>query len=108
MLLPSFTGREGFTEAAPKILVDHSWIYGPLQPVWDSFARLSRGRNYSGMGSPLPLTYRDIVDEVARCPWPHKGQLERWLIALDDEFLSLMAKKAETQDVKAGTGRSSF
>lgn len=50
------------------------------------------------MGSPLPISYRDMVDEVERCAWPVKSQVEGWLTALDDEFLALAAKKEASVD----------
>lgn len=77
-----------------------SWLYGPLVPVWNSFQRLSRGRPYTGMGHPLPIPYRDIADELRRCSWPYKTQLERWLLLLDSEFLELANEKAEEVPIK--------
>lgn len=87
----------GFSEEASATLTEWSWVYAPLIPVWGSFQRLSRGRPYSGMGQPMPIPYRDLADELQRCSWPHKAQLERWLIAMDDEFLELAAKQSETK-----------
>lgn len=45
------------------------------------------------MGSALPISYRDMADEIQRCPWPDKGQLEKWLIAMDDVVLEASSKK---------------
>lgn len=86
---------EGFTPEAPDVLLNQSWVYAPLLPVWASFQRLSRGRQFSSMGFPMPITYRDMLDECSRCPWPDKTQLEKWLTALDDEFLDLAQKQVE-------------
>lgn len=93
--------EEGFTDDAPETLLKHSWIYPALIPVWVSFQRLSRGRPYSMMGGALPIPYRDLADELQRCPWPDKEQLERWLIALDDTLLEHAAKQQEMDDGRA-------
>ena len=94
MRLRKFVTDEGFTDQAPETLVNNSWVYPPLQTVLASFRRLSRGRSFGQMGHPFPITYRDIADELQRCPWPHKTQLEKWLTAMDDEFLDIAAKAA--------------
>lgn len=48
------------------------------------------------MGHPLPISYRDIVTELDRCPWPNKEQLEQWLTAMDDAYIDVVDKKKGT------------
>mgnify|MGYP003385774746 CR=1 FL=1 len=102
MKLKKYVTEDGLTDEAPRVLTEQSWIYAPLIPVWVSFNKLSRGRPYSAMGFPMPIPYRDMADELTRCSWPHKRQLERWLMALDDEFLALASKQSETSSGAVG------
>lgn len=47
------------------------------------------------MGYPFPISYRDLMDEIQRCPWPNKRELEDWLVSMDDEFLEMAQKQAK-------------
>lgn len=64
----------------------------PLPPlaahVWGYFTDLARCRNYAGMGSPLPISYRDIeawgrVTGNTLAPWELRAVLQ-----LDAAFLT--------------------
>jgi hypothetical protein len=46
-------------------------------------------------GAPLPIKYRDMRDEIDRCPWEDKEEAEMLLAMLDDEFLQLAALKVK-------------
>lgn len=58
--------------------------------------RLSRGRPCTALGSPLPIPYRDLRDELQACSWPDKAQAERWITALDDEFMRLAERQTKS------------
>lgn len=62
--------------------------------MWNAFCRLSRGRAFlSNTGQPLPLTYRDIRDEVERTDWPDKMQAEEVIAEMDSVYLEIASKK---------------
>lgn len=81
-------------ERTPRVIWDGCFLYPDAVPIWLSFQRLCRGRNYAQTGHPLPLKYRDIRDEAARhaCRLDVE-QLEVLLEALDDIVLAFAAKQ---------------
>lgn len=86
-MLKITAGVKGWRKGAPSAVTEGCFLFPPLVPVYQSFCRLSRGRGYLATGGLLPVSYRDLRDEVAECPWPNRAQTEAWLVALDDAFL---------------------
>lgn len=69
-------------------MLDGCFLLPPLYGIWKSFQRLSRGRDYSSMGPPMPLKYRDIRDEAERCICELPPlTIETLLTTLDDALL---------------------
>lgn len=99
----AFIREDGWAEKTPDVILDGCALYPGLIPVWRAFVRLSKGRDHSMMGLPLPIKYRDMSDEVQRCAWPDKEELEELLRAMDDEFLELANEHAKrTMNQKNG------
>lgn len=85
-------------ERVPPEVREGFYVLPGALPVWRAFKRLSRGRPISFMGAPLPLAYRDIRDEAARCTCELNSHVvEDILTELDDLFLELCAANADIQ-----------
>lgn len=85
----------------PSSIMDGALILPALLPIWNGFAILSRGRDNTSMGVPMPLKFRDIRDIIERMEWDDDSEAERLIAALDEEFLSAayerIARQRETE-----------
>jgi hypothetical protein len=63
------------------------------------FARLHRGRDYTGMGDALPLKFRDIRDAADRCICDlPKPAIENLFEAMDDTLLDWRERNGRRVD----------
>lgn len=86
-------------ESVPAEVYDGFFVLPGAMPVWRSFRRLSRGRPIAAFGAPLPIAYRDIRDEAARCACDiNPDVIEDILTTLDDLFLELCAANDNKRD----------
>jgi hypothetical protein len=85
-----FTEDDGsWHPRTPLELRDGATLWFGCVPIWNAFNRLSRGRDYTSMGGPLPIKYRDLMDEVRRIKWRDDEEAESLIVAIDDVFLSI-------------------
>lgn len=87
-----FLTDDGWKANAPDEITEGYAIYPGLVPIWESFIALGEGRDFSQMGTPLPIKYRDLRDEAERCEWPFKDETEKLIRMLDREYLAAAAK----------------
>ena len=93
----------GWRDKTPAVVRDGFFILPPAMPVWQMFCRLSRGRNYTMHGAPLPLAYADVWNASERCKCELPADvLESLFIELDDILLSLAAKTNEHNQHSGG------
>jgi hypothetical protein len=82
--------QDGWKKGTPEIIREGIAVMPGLNPIVRSFNRLSRGRDYTMMGSPLPTKYRDMRDEIERLKWGDDDEAEFLLTRMDDEFMALV------------------
>lgn len=71
------------------MISDGAHVLPAAVPIWNAFSRLSRGRDYTAMGVPLPLRWRDILDASAKyCKGFDSTFAEDMLATMDDIYLA--------------------
>ena len=81
--------------ATPDVVLRGCFMFPQVVPVYRSFLRLSRGRPVSSFGHALPLPYRDVRDEAARCEYEPVDHCETLITECDDALLKHYAEKRD-------------
>jgi hypothetical protein len=92
-----FLDDEGWKANTPDEILEGQALYPGVMCIWDSFVMLGEGRDFTQMGTPLPIKYRDIRDEAERCDWPFKPEAERLIRMLDREYLMAAAERQKQE-----------
>lgn len=92
---------DGWRKNTPAVVLAGCFLYPPLIPLWNAFARLARGRDYNLMsGDPMPLKYRDMRDAAERCNCSLPVETVEELLITLDEFVLERARDGKSDSLR--------